>query len=324
MQAIPHHENEADLSHHKCFVAAMTILAAVASALHTIAVGRGIIWTDKVGTAATDGVFIYISPAFFMGLPNDFQRAFLIGHETLHIVLKHMFRGRLFRERGYFNHQLGWCHRTYNAAADYIINAMLIKMGLEMPECGLISDEFTADDVAEEVYVKLYQQPEDDEPEEGEQGDDSTTTRTAKAKTAKANPTTRVILARVLNLTTLTTLTRTTLAAVRATTRATSLIRTARVRAKARVLVTSQQVSLYRLITTVTTSILNPSMAAHLKSRKSRSAKIPLRFSVRLTRLLNRQSEKVRTLVICEVQPLRVTTRLIRSTTTGKTSLRVT
>jgi predicted metal-dependent peptidase len=173
MQAIPHHENEADLSHHKCFVAAMTILAAVASALHTIAVGRGIIWTDKVGTAATDGVFIYISPAFFMGLPNDFQRAFLIGHETLHIVLKHMFRGRLFRERGYFNHQLGWCHRTYNAAADYIINAMLIKMGLEMPECGLISDEFTADDVAEEVYVKLYQQPEDDEPEEGEQGDDS-------------------------------------------------------------------------------------------------------------------------------------------------------
>ena len=173
MQAIPHHENEADLSHRKCFVAAMTILAAVASALHTIAVGRGIIWTDKVGTAATDGFYIYISPTFFMGLPNDFQRAFLIGHETLHIILKHMFRGRLFRERGYFNHQLGWCHRTYNAAADYIINAMLVKMGLEMPECGLISDEFTADDVAEEVYVKLYQQPEDDEPEEGQQGDDS-------------------------------------------------------------------------------------------------------------------------------------------------------
>ena len=147
----------------------MTVLAAVASALHTIAVGRGIIWTDKVGTAATDGVFIYISPAFFMGLPNDFQRAFIIGHETLHIILKHMFRGRLFRERGYFNHQLGWCHRTYNAAADYIINAMLIKMGLEMPECGLISDEFTADDVAEEVYVKLYRQPEeDDEPEDAQ------------------------------------------------------------------------------------------------------------------------------------------------------------
>ena len=173
MQAVPHYDNENDLSRHKCFIAAMTILAAVASALHTIAVGRGIIWTDKVGTAATDGVFIYISPTFFMGLPNDFQRAFIIGHETLHIVLQHMFRGRLFRERGYFNHQLGWCHRTYNAAADYIINAMLIKMGLEMPECGLISDEFTADDVAEEVYVRLYQQPEDDESEDGEQGDDS-------------------------------------------------------------------------------------------------------------------------------------------------------
>ena len=144
MRAIPHYANEADLSRHKCFVAAMTILATVASALHTIAVGRGIIWTNKIPTAATDGFFIYVSPTFFMGLPNDSQRAFLIGHEVLHIVLQHMLRGKLFKDRGYFNHQLSWCHRTYNKAADYIINAMLVKMGLEMIPGGLLSDEFTA------------------------------------------------------------------------------------------------------------------------------------------------------------------------------------
>ena len=168
MQAVPHYQSETDLSRHKCYVAAMTILSAVAGALHTIAVGRGIIWTSKVSTGATDGVYIYINPAYFQALKNDLQRAFLIGHEVLHIVLAHMLRGKLFRERGYFNQQLGWCHRTYNAAADYIINAMLIRLGLEMPEGGLLSDEFTADDIAEEVYVKIFtQKPE--EPQKGEE-----------------------------------------------------------------------------------------------------------------------------------------------------------
>lgn len=167
MQAIPLYSSETDLSQHKCYVAAMTILATLAGALHTIAVGRGIIWTSKVSTGATDGCYIYISPAYFQGLGSDSQRAFLIGHEVLHIVLQHMWRGSLFKARGYFNHQFDWCHRTYNKAADYIINAMLVKMGLEMIEGGLLSDDFSANDIAEEVYVKLFKQ-QDDEPESGE------------------------------------------------------------------------------------------------------------------------------------------------------------
>jgi predicted metal-dependent peptidase len=172
MQATPLFSSETDLSRHNCYVAAMTLLATLAGALHTIAVGRGIIWTSKVSTGATDGVYIYINPAYFQALKNDLQRAFLIGHEVLHIVLSHMFRGKLFKDRGYFSQQLGWCHRTYNAAADYIINAMLVKMGFEMIEGGLLSDEFTANDIAEEVYIRLFnQKPE--EPEDGQQGDES-------------------------------------------------------------------------------------------------------------------------------------------------------
>ena len=173
MQAIPLYSSETDLSQHKCYVAAMTILATLAGALHTIAVGRGIIWTSKVSTGATDGCYIYINDAYFQALGSDSQRAFLIGHEVLHIVLAHMWRGSLFKARGYFNHQFDWCHRTYNKAADYIINAMLVKMGLEMIEGGLLSPEFSANDIAEEVYVKLFKQ-QDDEPEAGEgEGDDS-------------------------------------------------------------------------------------------------------------------------------------------------------
>ena len=172
MQAIPLYSSETDLSKHKCFVAAMTILATLAGALHTIAVGRGIIWTSKVSTGATDGVYIYINAAYFQALGSDCQRAFLIGHEVLHIVLAHMWRGSLFKARGYFSSQLGWCHRTYNKAADYIINAMLVKMGLEMIPGGLLSDEFTSNDIAEQVYVKLFKQ-QDDEPEtEDGEGDD--------------------------------------------------------------------------------------------------------------------------------------------------------
>jgi len=153
----------------------MTILATLAGALHTIAVGRGIIWTSKVTTGATDGIYIYINHAWFQALGSDSQRAFLIGHEVLHIVLCHMWRGSLYKARGYFNHQLGWCHRTYNRAADYIINQMLVKMGLEMIPGGLLSPEFTANDIADEVYVKLFKQQDDEpEPEAGEgEGDDS-------------------------------------------------------------------------------------------------------------------------------------------------------
>ena len=174
MKAIPLYTSETDLSKHKCFVAAMTILATLAGALHTIAVGRGIIWTSKVTTGATDGCYIYINPTWFQGLGSDSQRAFLIGHEVLHIVLAHMWRGSLFKARGYFNHQFDWCHRTYNKAADYIINAMLVKMGLEMIEGGLLSDDFSANDIAEEVYVKLFKQQADEpEPEDGEGDDES-------------------------------------------------------------------------------------------------------------------------------------------------------
>jgi predicted metal-dependent peptidase len=153
----------------------MTILATLAGALHTIAVGRGIIWTSKVSTGATDGVYIYINYAYFQALGSDSQRAFLIGHEVLHIVLCHMWRGSLYKARGYFNHQLGWCHRTYNMAADYIINAMLVKMGLEMIPGGLLSSEFNVNDIADEVYVKLFKQQDDEpEPEAGDgEGDDS-------------------------------------------------------------------------------------------------------------------------------------------------------
>jgi predicted metal-dependent peptidase len=174
MKAIPLYSNETDLSKHKCYVAAMTILATLAGALHTIAVGRGIIWTSKVTTGATDGCYIYINPAYFQGLGSDSQRSFLIGHEVLHIVLAHMWRGSLFKARGYFNHQFDWCHRTYNKAADYIINAMLVKMGLEMISGGLLSPEFSANDIAEEVYVKLFKQQDDEpEPEDGEGDDES-------------------------------------------------------------------------------------------------------------------------------------------------------
>lgn len=174
MKAIPLYSSETDLSQHRCYVAAMTILATLAGALHTIAVGRGIIWTSKVTTGATDGCYIYINPTWFQALGSDSQRSFLIGHEVLHIVLAHMWRGSLFKARGYFNHQFDWCHRTYNKAADFIINAMLVKMGLEMIEGGLLSDDFSANDIAEEVYVKLFKQQADEpEPDDGEGDDES-------------------------------------------------------------------------------------------------------------------------------------------------------
>ena len=69
-RAVPLFETTRDLSGTRKFIAAMTILAAKNPAYHTILVGRDIIWC-KCGTAATDGVFIYVDPDFWESLPND-------------------------------------------------------------------------------------------------------------------------------------------------------------------------------------------------------------------------------------------------------------
>tara|TARA_R110000803_G_scaffold137957_2_gene204846 strand:+ start:3102 stop:4574 length:1473 start_codon:yes stop_codon:yes gene_type:complete len=161
----------------------MTILAAKTPAYHTILVGRDIIWC-KCGTAATDGIFVYVDPDFWESLPNDNQRSFLLGHEVGHIAFAHMPRAKVFSLRGWLYRKLvkltggsvqkksvdHWNPKLYNAAGDYIINADLVACGLEPIE-GVLLGDYGRDDITEEVYIKLAE-AEADEPEQPDQPDD--------------------------------------------------------------------------------------------------------------------------------------------------------
>ena len=178
-RAVPLYQNTRDLSATRQFIAAMTILAAKTPAYHTTLVGREVIWC-ACRTAATDGVFVYIDPDFWESLPNDNQRAFLLGHEVAHIILDHRRRAKAFSTRGWLYKREGvnhWNHSLFNQAADYVINSDLAASALEPIESGLLSPDFNRDYTTEEVYIKLaeaeVEQPDEpDQPDQPDQPDD--------------------------------------------------------------------------------------------------------------------------------------------------------
>ena len=177
MKARQHFTNDApDMSASKSFAAAMIILSAKARIYWRFVIMHEVIWTRQIPTAATDGIYIYVSPDFFNGLPSDSQRAFLLGHEVGHMILRHPQRGSAFRKRGFFRivwdaitnkrKQIPFDHRLYNTAADYVINADLIAHGLEPIENGLYSDKYGRDHLVDEVYAELWQEQEQEQESE--------------------------------------------------------------------------------------------------------------------------------------------------------------
>ena len=166
MRAIPIYKNERDdLWKYKKFVAAVTILAAKAPDYHMVFTNADVFWSSQVPTAATDGVYIYINPDFFLGLPTDAQRAFLLGHEVGHIVLNHPMRGRAHKLRGFISQGVPFVHKVYNYAGDAIINEDLISRGLEPIEGCILHDNVNRNDVTEEVYLKFFDAKKHDKPE---------------------------------------------------------------------------------------------------------------------------------------------------------------
>ena len=170
-KAIPHFDNVApEMSDSMEFAAAMLTLRAKARAYWHFAVKHKLIWTYAIPTGATDGVYIYINPDFFFGLPSHGQRAFLLGHEVAHIVLKHGWRGRAFAKVGYFRALNGvnipFIHKLWNWVTDAIINADLIAHGLEPIDGIILDDRYDRDFVADDAYLEKFKQWEQEQEEE--------------------------------------------------------------------------------------------------------------------------------------------------------------
>lgn len=94
-------------------------------------------------TAATDGLRILVNPAFINALPTK-QCLFLLAHECGHIMFEHSLRVEL-RDRA-----------LWNAAADYVINNILVEDGMEMIPGGLLDENYTS--TTEIVYAQLQKE----------------------------------------------------------------------------------------------------------------------------------------------------------------------
>ena len=100
-------------------------------------------FSEEIPTARVDGKTVQYSPSFFTGLTQE-EQVFLIAHECMHIVLMHPIR------RGTRDPML------YNMAGDYVINSMLVEIGLHMPTIGLHDRKYKGWST-EAVYDDLVQ-----------------------------------------------------------------------------------------------------------------------------------------------------------------------
>lgn len=128
-----------------------------------------IIEDDNIPTAATDGRNIWVGK-WFRGLPIQ-QRIFVLCHEVLHAIFRHLPRAKLYRDRGFGPDLKPWNDKKFNVAADYYINYMLNRDNIgQMPPVGLLNHDICdSDDVTvDSIYMKL---PDDMGEEAGGEGD---------------------------------------------------------------------------------------------------------------------------------------------------------
>jgi predicted metal-dependent peptidase len=98
-----------------------------------------------VPTMATDGRRILYNPAF-VGSLDPAELEGVLAHEVMHVALGHHCR-RGERQR-----------KTWNEAADYAVNPILIGNGFTLPS-GVLLDPSFDNLSAEEIYARLIQRP---------------------------------------------------------------------------------------------------------------------------------------------------------------------
>lgn len=114
--------------------------------------------SDEVPTAATDGTRVIYNPDF-MDKCSDEELFGLTLHESLHIILMHMWR------RGERDPKL------WNVANDAIINAYIRKRQYQLPEGG-VDVGWVRDDMDSEYVYKRMKKQQDDKQQQSNSGDD--------------------------------------------------------------------------------------------------------------------------------------------------------
>lgn len=114
---------------------------------------------DVVPRAGTDGRHLYINPTWFGSLDLD-ERVFVLAHEVSHVIFEHVPRNKMYMDRGVGPDLKAWSPNRWNQATDYIINDWLAKSNVgRMPMGGLHHPNYGADDLADDVYLKVPDDP---------------------------------------------------------------------------------------------------------------------------------------------------------------------
>jgi len=102
--------------------------------------------SNEFKVAATDGRKIYFNPSVLNAMPIE-QVEGLLCHEVLHVLMLHPIRMK------------GMDHDLANQAGDYVINGMIRRAGMKLPEGGLYDEKLSAADMSiEKVYHILKKQ----------------------------------------------------------------------------------------------------------------------------------------------------------------------
>jgi len=105
----------------------------------------------NIPTAETNGIELRINPVWFLELTPK-QRVGLLAHEAWHVAFEHITRAG---DRHF---------PTWNKAADYVINNMLLNSDYELPEGGLSDPQYKGM-TAEQVYDAIYSKDEEQQNE---------------------------------------------------------------------------------------------------------------------------------------------------------------
>ncbi|AUR87208.1 HNH endonuclease [Vibrio phage 1.097.O._10N.286.49.B3] len=108
-------------------------------------------WTDECPTACTDGLNLYVNPAFFEPLSPD-ERIFLLAHEAWHVAFQHMLRMNSTKKDNF---------NVWNQATDHYINIMLIDAGYKMIQGGLADHQYKDQKEwsSDKIFHHLMQNP---------------------------------------------------------------------------------------------------------------------------------------------------------------------
>jgi predicted metal-dependent peptidase len=105
-----------------------------------------------------------VNPVFFKEkLKNADERLFVLSHEVLHVIFRHCPRLKNYMDRGFGPDLKPFNPKKWNRATDYIINHTLYADNIgEMPDMCLYSPKYTSEMLADDVYVLLDDDEDDD------------------------------------------------------------------------------------------------------------------------------------------------------------------